>query len=113
MARTRKGMRAVTEPGGTSYYLFRDFPIEVAGKTGTAQTGRSGDDKSSEFHGLFVAFAPYENPEVAFAGIVEYGQHGGSSAGIIARAVFAEYFGEKDYKNVDEIYGLSSPLIEE
>jgi penicillin-binding protein 2 len=113
MALTRKGMRAVTEPGGTSYYLFRDFPIEVAAKTGTAQTGRTGDDKSSEFHGLFVAFAPYDDPEVAFAGIVEYGQHGGSSSGIVARAVFAEYFGEKDYKNVDEIYDLSSPLIEE
>ncbi|QRN86110.1 penicillin-binding protein 2 [Clostridia bacterium] len=110
---TRKGMLAVTQPGGTSYYLYRDFPIEVAGKTGTAQTGRTGDDKNSEFHGVFVAFAPYDDPQVAFAGIVEYGQHGGSSAGMVARAVFAEYFGEEDYKDVDIATYLSSPLGEE
>jgi len=62
---------------------------------------------------LFVAYAPYENPEVAFAGIVEYGEHGGSSAGVIAKAVFAEYFGEEDYKDIDVGYYLNSPLFEE
>ncbi len=113
MALTRRGMKEVTEPGGTSYYLYYDFPIEVAAKTGTAQTGRAGDDKSTEFHGLFVAFAPYDNPQVAFAGIVEYGRHGGSSAGVIARSVFAEYFGEEDYKDVNAANDLNSPLVEE
>lgn len=110
---TREGMLAVTQPGGTAYYLYQDFPIEVAAKTGTAQTGRTGDDKDSEFHGVFVAFAPYDDPEVAFAGIVEYGQHGGSSAGMIAKSVFAEYFGEEDYKDVDIATYLNSPLVEE
>jgi penicillin-binding protein 2 len=93
----KKAMRAVTLPGGTAYSIFRDFPVtvQVAAKTGTAQTGLPGDDKDKDYHGLFVAFAPYDDPEVAFAGIVEYGYHGGSSAGYVAKAVFEEYFGLK------------------
>ncbi|WP_242965345.1 penicillin-binding protein 2 [Dehalobacterium formicoaceticum] len=90
----KKAMRAVTEPGGTAYSLFKDFPssIGVAAKTGTAQTGLPGDDNSKDYHGVFVAFAPYDDPEVAFAGLMEYGYHGGSSAGLVAKAVFEEYF---------------------
>ncbi|MDD4752818.1 MAG: hypothetical protein PHT78_06155, partial [Desulfitobacteriaceae bacterium] len=62
-----------------------------------------GDDKSKDYHGLFVAFAPYENPRVAFAGIVEYGYHGGSSAGLVAKALFEEYFGLKKEPIPDEL----------
>jgi len=95
LAEVRKGMRAVMEPEGTAYGIFRDFPdhIQVAGKTGTAQTGLPGDDKNKDYHGIFVAFAPYDDPQIAFAGVMEYGYHGGSSAGLVAKAVFAEYFG--------------------
>ncbi|WP_192868204.1 penicillin-binding protein 2 [Calderihabitans maritimus] len=102
MAHVRRGMRAVTEPGGTAYFLFKDFPPElaVAAKTGTAQTGRSGDDPKKDFHGLFIAFAPADAPEIAFAGIIEYGGNGSSSAGKVARAVFAEYFGLQLEENV-------------
>ncbi|MBO8168777.1 MAG: penicillin-binding protein 2 [Thermoanaerobacteraceae bacterium] len=95
MEKTRQAMLRVTRPGGTAYSLFRDFPkeITVGAKTGTAQTGREGDDSDKDFHGVFIAFAPADNPQVAFAGIVEYGEHGSTSAGKIARAVFREYFG--------------------
>jgi penicillin-binding protein 2 len=97
LAEVKKAMRAVCEPGGTAYSIFRDFPatVKVAAKTGTAQTGLPGDNKDKDYHGWFVAFAPYEDPEIAYAGIVEYGYHGGSSAGYIAKAVFEEYFGLK------------------
>ena len=44
---------------------------------------------------FFVAFAPYDDPQVAFAGVIEYGYHGGSSAGLVAKAVFEQYFGLK------------------
>ncbi|WP_418790744.1 penicillin-binding protein 2 [Phosphitispora sp. TUW77] len=92
LAVVRRGMRAVTEPGGTAYGIFRGFPVEVAAKTGSAQTGKdkNGNDKAT--HGLFVAYAPYDKPEVAVAGIVEYAGHGGSSAGYVARDLLAEYF---------------------
>jgi len=92
----RKGMLMVTQsPEGTASFLFRDFPphIKVAAKTGTAQTGLAGDDKSKDFYGLFIAFAPYDDPQIAFAGIVEYARHGGDSAGKVAQEVFAQYFG--------------------
>lgn len=95
IAITKRAMKAVTDPGGTSYSIFSHFPsnIGVAAKTGTAQTGRTGDRKDRDFHGVFLAFAPYDNPEIAFAAIVEYGQSGGGSGGLIARDVFEEYFG--------------------
>ncbi len=95
MTETRKGMVGVTSPGGTAYSVFKDFPadIKVGAKTGTAQTGRRGDNPDEDFHGVFIAFAPADDPQIAFAGIVEYGEHGGSTAGQIARAVFREYFG--------------------
>lgn len=88
----RKGMRAVVEPGGTASSIFRDFPVNVAAKTGTAQTGLPGDDAKKDYHGVFVAFAPYESPEVAFACLVEYGYRGGTSGGVVCREVFEEYF---------------------
>lgn len=90
----RRSMEGVMQPGGTAYSLFADFPstIRVAGKTGTAQTGRQGDDKNRDYHGVFIAFAPADDPQIAFAGIVEYGGHGSASSGYVARAVFQEYF---------------------
>lgn len=99
IAETRRAMLAVTEPGGTAYFLFAHFPetIQVAAKTGTAETGRQGDNAKKEFHGVFIAFAPFEDPELAFAGVIEYGYSGGSSAGIVARDVFEHYFGIKDH----------------
>lgn len=95
LAAVRKGMKAVADPGGTAHFLFSNFPsnISVGAKTGTAQTGRTGDRKNKDFHGTFVAFAPYDDPEIAFAALVEYGDSGGLSGGQICKAVFEEYFG--------------------
>jgi len=96
MELVRRAMLEVTQsPEGTASFLFQDFPphIKVAAKTGTAQTGLAGDDKSRDFHGLFIAFAPYDDPQVAVAVIIEYARHGGDSAGIVAREVLARYFG--------------------
>lgn len=92
LATVRRGMRAVVEPGGTAYSIFSNFPVPIAGKTGSAQTGKDkyGNDKPT--HGWFVAFAPYDNPQVAVASVVEYAGHGGSSAGLVCRDVLAAYF---------------------
>ncbi len=86
----RQGMRAVIAPGGSASSVFKGFPIEVAGKTGTAQTGLKGDE--DDYHGAFVAFAPYEEPEVAFACLIEYGYRGGTTGGVVCREVLGEYF---------------------
>ncbi|MDD2361097.1 MAG: penicillin-binding transpeptidase domain-containing protein, partial [Syntrophaceticus schinkii] len=89
LAMVREGMKKVAEIGGTAYGVFNDFPIKVAAKTGTAESGWGKDI----YHGVFIAFAPADNPEIAFAGIIEEGYHGSTSAGPIAKAVFETYFG--------------------
>ena len=63
IAETKRAMLAVTEPGGTAHFLFYHFPpeIQVGAKTGTAETGRRGDDSKKDFFGTFVAFAPFDN----------------------------------------------------
>jgi penicillin-binding protein 2 len=78
---------------GTASRLFSNYPIKVCSKTGTAQTGLKGDDNDNDFHGWFIAFAPYDDPEVAFAGIVEYGHAGSTSVGYVCRDTFNAYFG--------------------
>ncbi|MDK2881803.1 MAG: penicillin-binding protein 2 [Bacillota bacterium] len=84
----KEGMhRVVQGREGTAVSYFRDFPIPVAGKTGTAQNPHGAD------HGWFVGFAPYDKPEIAVAVIVEQGGHGGSAAAPVARRIFEAYFG--------------------
>lgn len=89
---TRQGMRATMLPGGggafngTGFGPFRNFPITVAGKTGTAQWGRG------IAHGWFVAYAPYDNPQIAVAVWMKEGESGNAGAAPVARAIFDEYF---------------------
>jgi len=92
----KKAMAGVTSGEGTANWLFADTPeFSGGGKTGTAQLGSQGTSKEDEFNGMFVAFAPYDNPQIAFAGVVEYGGHGGDTAGYVAKAAFKHYFGWK------------------
>ena len=115
LAETRTSLLKVTQAGGTAYGLFAHFPpeIQVAAKTGTAQTGRRGDKKNEEFHGVFIAFAPFDDPEIAFAGVVEYGKSGSGSAGLIARDLFEHYFKIKDHlqeaQDVQKVPSSSPP----
>jgi penicillin-binding protein 2 len=46
-------------------------------------------------HALFVAFAPYDKPEVAVAVVVEHGEHGGAAAAPIAGKMLRAYFDSK------------------
>lgn len=97
-------LQAVTQPGGTAYRTFGNYPVSVAAKTGTAQTGLVGDDKNNDYHGWFVAFAPADDPEVAFAGMVEYGFHGFSSGGVVCKDVFDAYFGFDGSQTVSNVH---------
>ena len=94
---------AVNEPHGTASAARLD-DVRVAGKTGTSQVVRRKSDEEEELgeqqevpyrfraHGLFVAYAPADNPEIAVAVVVEHGKHGGSAAGPIAKAMLESYF---------------------
>lgn len=93
----REGMRNVAEESGTAGSLFAGFPVQVAGKTGTAENF-SGRD-----HGWFVAFAPYDHPRIVIAVLTEQGGFGASSSGPIVRAMLEEFFhiGTVDSQNKD------------
>lgn len=92
LAAVKQGMRAVTLPGGTAAGVYAGFPVPVSGKTGTAQTGKDKNGNDRPNHGWFVGFAPADNPQVAVAAIIEFGGHGGSTAGVVAKEVLAAYF---------------------
>lgn len=94
------GMLAVVnEPGGTGA-MARLYDVKVAGKTGTSQVVKLRDSKSGtpyqyRDHALFVAFAPFDNPEIAVAVVVEHGEHGGAAAAPIAGRILRTYFDGK------------------
>lgn len=84
----KNGMKGVTsDDGGTAYRYFKDFNIEVGGKTGSASIDNNGNANA-----WFVGFAPFDNPEIAVAVYVKNGQHGGYTAPV-AREIFAQYLG--------------------
>lgn len=92
----KKGMSVVTSGEGTAAFLFTDLPqFTGGGKTGTAQLGSKDTAEGSMYNGVFVAFAPYDHPQIAFAGVVDYGNHGSETAGYVAKAAFEQYFGWK------------------
>ncbi len=92
IAAVKKGMVAVTSSiDGTAKKAFEGLPFEVAGKTGSAQT-KSGGGRSP--NGLFVCYAPADDPKIAIAVVVERGVWG-SNVAPVARDIIDEYFGLK------------------
>lgn len=90
-----EGMRSVTsETGGTAYSVFRNFNIEVGGKTGSAQAA------NDEVNAWFAGFAPFDDPEVVVVAMIEKGAHGSYTAEMV-RDILAEYFGVNS-QNVQE-----------
>lgn len=102
-----EGMRGVTsESGGTAYSYFKDFNIEVGGKTGSAQTGIQGRTNA-----WFVGFAPFDDPEIAVVVMVENGGSGGYTAEV-ARDIIAEYFGMNANKITEDMTAKPSTQIQ-
>lgn len=100
----KEGMKGVTSDGsGTAYTYFKDFDIEVGGKTGSASTDLVGNANA-----WFVGFAPYDDPEIAVAVYVKDGQHGNYTAPT-AREIFAQYLGMNS-KTVTEDMTASSDM---
>ena len=84
----REGMKGVTsDDGGTAYTYFRNFSIEVGGKTGSASI-----DDRGHANAWFIGFAPFDDPEIAVAVYVKNGEHGGYTAPV-AKEIFAQYLG--------------------
>lgn len=82
----KRSMWAVTQEGGTAGALFHGYPIEVGGKTATAETGDGPD------HAWFAAFAPYDNPQIVIVVLVEHAGYGIESAAPIVKQMLDAYF---------------------
>lgn len=80
------GMRMVAENSSE----FSGFPVQVAGKTGTAQ-----EDLSRANHALFVGYAPYDDPEISIATRIAFG-YTSHNAAELSRNILAYYFGVED-----------------
>jgi penicillin-binding protein 2 len=81
----KKAMRQTAVSGSAS--LLNDLKIEVAGKTGTAQVAGQKDNNA-----WFTAFAPYNDPEIVIAILIEEGGEGSRVSAPVAKEVLKWYF---------------------
>jgi len=111
VAAVRAGTRmAVTDPlYGTLYDVFNEFPIAVAGKTGTAEycddvarAANQCDFGKWPTHSWTLAYAPFEDPEIIVVAFAYHGGEGASVAAPIVSRVIQAYFELKAIDNARE-----------
>ena len=91
LAAVKEGMLQVTQKGGTASGVFSDFPISVAGKTGSAQV-------KGGTNGMFICYAPAENPQIAVSVVLENGDSG-TKAAAVAKEILQGYFNRPQQDN--------------
>ena len=102
----KEGMKSVTSgESGTAYVRFKNFNIEVGGKTGSAEAGQDKNGKDI-VNAWFAAFAPYDDPEIAVGVMVENGGHGNYTAEAV-RDIMAEYFGMNTQNVTEDMNAIS------
>jgi len=112
----------VQKVGATGYRAFKGSKYDAAGKTGSAQTANLAQNEkydatttkeSQRDNAMFIAFAPYENPEIVVAVAIENVAKGGgaTNAAPVARQIMDQYFGDRvivskrKHYHHDNIYG--------
>jgi penicillin-binding protein 2 len=99
----REGMHLVVHGDrGTARAIRPEPPLQIAGKSGTAQVAAQAEDEDMDedtashlrHHALFVAYAPFERPSIAVATVVEHGGGGSRQAAPVARAVIDAWLGQ-------------------
>lgn len=99
--------------GATGHAAFKGTKYDAAGKTGSAQTANIGQDEeydatkvkeSKRDNAMFIAFAPYENPEIVVAVAIENVAKGGggTNAAPVARQIMDQYFGDREIISKDK-----------
>lgn len=112
IAIAKEGMRmATSQAGGTAYSVFKNFNVEVAGKTGSAETTGKDIFDNDKVNAWFVCFAPFDQPEVAVVVMIENGGHGNYAAEV-SRDILTQYFGMNERATVNEST-LAIPLVEQ
>lgn len=98
-------LSVTSETGGTSYIVFKNSDIQVAGKTGTAQVPNGNNN------GIFVGFAPYDNPKIAVVAVIEHGGEGTYTANVV-KPIMEEYFNiDKESKQNEKAQNVSNQNI--
>ena len=92
LAAVKKGMLALTTEGSVRKY-FQGLPFQVGAKTGSAQVSTQ-----TESNAVFVCFAPYDDPEIAIAMVVEHGGSG-SELGAMAADILDYYFSAQETRD--------------
>ncbi len=77
---------------------FEKIPVDLVGKTGTAQLGNERRNQPNKNNAWFVGFAPARDPKIAIAVFVEEGGHGGETAAPMAMRIAQKYFEQIDGK---------------
>ena len=90
------------DPKSSSSAYFKDLPVEVGAKTGSAQVA-----SNVEANALFVCFAPYDDPQIAISMVVERGASGGNLAQATAEIV--DYYFSAE--NTTESVGTENTLL--
>jgi len=89
----REAMRIAAGPGGTARRATPNG-MEIGGKTGTAEFGPKFNNGEYDSHAWYIGFAPFENPEVAVAVYIKYG-NGSQQGADVAHEIFHHYFQQK------------------
>ena len=80
----KQGMKKVADEGSAAE-VFANYGVQVGGKTGTAQVGDGSNNA------VFIAYAPFDEPEIAVAVVLEHGVRG-TNAALVAKDIFDAYF---------------------
>ncbi|MBD7910654.1 MULTISPECIES: penicillin-binding transpeptidase domain-containing protein [Clostridium] len=102
-----EGMKKVNnDDSGTARGTWEGFPINTAGKTGTADVKEDQTDYGRAPYATYVSFAPAENPEIAVVAVAYDGGHG-TAVAPVAKAIYEAYFKDRlgaDYISKSESY---------
>ena len=106
MERVQQGFwQVVNSPTAYANQFYKDYPIQVAGKTGTGESSYQGGIEAlynkPGNNVTFVAYAPYDNPEIAVAVVVPYISNDINHAAPLAREMFSAYFNVDQDENKD------------
>ena len=102
-----QGMKRVADEGSASE-VFSNYGVQVGGKTGTAQVGGGSNNA------VFIAYAPFDNPQIAVSVVLEHGVRG-TNAAQVAKDIFDAYFKlaqtEQSPQPTDEVQQSTGGLL--
>lgn len=88
----QESLRRVMTKEGTGGFLFHDYPIATAGKSGTAEISDGLDN------GWFIAYGPFEKPEIVVAVMFEHSGYGSDSAAPVVKKIMDAFFRYGEYQ---------------